>query len=1054
MTPPREPSLRELRDCGCCAGTGAVTPVPIANRPGLPAIAYRVGTHGAFKRTLLAALSEARHPALQKLNTREDDDFAIALLDAWATVADVLTFYSERIANESYLRTATERRSVLELARAIGYELNPGVAASAPLAFTLEDAPGAPLETLVEQGTKVQSVPKPGELPQTFETVEPLEARAVWNVLRPRQSVGWTPAHGDLHVFLEGVATGLRPGDALLIVGDERKANPGSERWDVRQVVSVEPDPDLGVTKVTWERGLGKVDPFVPPAAVNAEVYALRLKASLFGHNAPDWRTLPNEVRNRYLPSTTGTTALDAEWPNLRIAAVSLPGASGDGTGPGLYGEYFDELEFGSPRLTRIDETINFALGAGSPHPSIGADTFSVRWTGKVVPAYSETYTFYTLSDDGVRLYVGGQKLIDNWTDHGATENSATITLQANRQYDLRLEFYENGGAALIQLSWSSPSQPKQIVPKERLLIPYDVHFSAAHPGIVPGGWLVLAGPTYEELYEVVEAEESSRQGFALASKTTRVRLRGENLALFDEQVRSVAAHAESERLPTAERPLTTPVTGVTIELGRLVGDLPPGRALVVSGRRMRVRVEGAGLQLVSIDGRVTRALLQEEQLVVAAAPSAPVGSVQTWPVVDATGLEGTVTAPASALTLLPAGPDDPVVSERAMLEVAVPVESARTRLTLEKPLRNLFDRTTVMIAANVADSTHGEGKAEVLGSGDAAVPFQRFGLKDAPLTYVPAETASGGASTLEVRVDDLRWEEVPSLYGHGPRERVYVTRFDDGGRATVEFGDGESGARPPSGSENIRAAYRKGTGRGGNLDADQLSLLLTRPLGVKSVINPIAATGGEDPEALADARANAPLTVLTLERIVSLRDYEDFARTFAGISKASATWTWNVDRRGVLLTVAGIDGAAVTPDDPVRDRLVAAVTRAGDPHVPVQLRSYRPVAFRLATTVERDEAYESDRVRLAVEEALVTAFSFAARAFGQPVTLSEVVAVAQGVPGVVAVDVDLLYRGPTPAWNSFLPAASPRPGDDAAAAQGAELLVLDLRPGDVAIRA
>jgi predicted phage baseplate assembly protein len=1054
MTPPRDPTLHELRDCGCCAGTGAVTPLTIANRPGLPSIAYRVGTHGAFKRSLLAALSEARHPALQRLNAREDDDFAIALLDAWATVADVLTFYSERIANESYLRTATERRSVLELARAIGYELDPGVAASAPLAFTLEDAPGAPLATVVEPGTKVQSVPKPGELPQIFETVETLDARAEWNALRPRQSVSWTPAHGDLHVYLAGIATGLRPGDALLIVGDERKANPGSERWDVRQVVSVEPDPDLDVTRVTWERGLGKVDPFVAPAAQNAEVYVLRQRVSLFGSGAPDWRTLPDTVRNRYLPTTTGTTLLDPEWPNLRLAAISFPGASGEATGPGLYGEYFDGLDFANPRLTRIDETIDFGWGSGSPDPSIGVDTFSVRWTGKVVPAFSETYTFFTLSDDGVRLYVDGKLLIDNWTDHGATENSGTIALQANRQYDLVLEFYENTGAAVIRLSWSSPSQPKQIVPRDRLQIPYDVHLGVPVPQIVPGSWVVLAGPAYEELYEVVEAEESSRQGYALASKTTRLRLRGENLAIFDDQVRAVAALGESVQLATAERPLTTPVTGTTIELDRLAGDLPPGRALLVSGRRMRVRVEGVGLQLVSLDGRVTRALVEDEVLLVTAAPPASVGATQTWPLVDATGLEGTVAAPAGALVLVPAADDDPLVSERATLEVAEPIESARTRLTLTTSLRNLFDRGTVTIAANVATATHGEAKSEVLGSGSAAVPFQHFGLRDLPLTYVPADTPSGGASTLEVRVDDVRWEEVPSLYGRGPRERVYVTRIDDGGRATVEFGDGENGARPPSGQENVRAAYRKGTGSEGNVDVGQLSLLLTRPLGVKAVANPLPATGGQDPQALADARANAPLTVLTLERIVSLRDYEDFARTFGGISKASATWTWNVDRRGVLVTVAGVDGAALAADDPVRDRLLVAMARAGDPHVPVQVRSYRPVAFRLATSVERDDAYDADLVRAAVEAALQTAFSFAARAFGQPVTLSEVVAVVQSVPGVVAADIDLLYRGPTPAWSSFLPADSPRPGDDAAAALAAELLLLDLRPGDVTVRA
>src|SRR5919112_5129761 len=136
-------SLTGLDVCGCCEGLAASTPVEVYNRPGLAAIAYRVGTHSLFKESMLARLSASDLPALRGLNTRDDDDFAVALLDAWAMVADVLTFYQERIANESYLRTATERRSILELARLIGYEPGTGVAASTHLAFTLEDAPGA-----------------------------------------------------------------------------------------------------------------------------------------------------------------------------------------------------------------------------------------------------------------------------------------------------------------------------------------------------------------------------------------------------------------------------------------------------------------------------------------------------------------------------------------------------------------------------------------------------------------------------------------------------------------------------------------------------------------------------------------------------------------------------------------------------------------------------------------------------------------------------------------------------------------------------------------------
>ena len=103
--------------CGCCEGIAAETPGAIFNRPGLSAIAYRAGTHQQFKATLLTRLHSSRQPALLDLRTRDDDDFTIALCDALATVADVLTFYTERIANEAYLRTAVERRSVLELAQ-------------------------------------------------------------------------------------------------------------------------------------------------------------------------------------------------------------------------------------------------------------------------------------------------------------------------------------------------------------------------------------------------------------------------------------------------------------------------------------------------------------------------------------------------------------------------------------------------------------------------------------------------------------------------------------------------------------------------------------------------------------------------------------------------------------------------------------------------------------------------------------------------------------------------------------------------------------------------
>ncbi len=185
MTAPAQP-LVTLSNCGCCEGIAVETPMAIANRPGLSAIAYRVGTHSRFKASMIAQLSAAGLPELRKLRTRDDDDFTIALLDSWALVCDVLTFYQERIANESYLLTATERRSIINLARLIGYKLRPGVAASTWLAFTLETGAGSPPSVTLDKRAKVQSVPGPGEKPQTFETIETIETRGEWNEIRPR----------------------------------------------------------------------------------------------------------------------------------------------------------------------------------------------------------------------------------------------------------------------------------------------------------------------------------------------------------------------------------------------------------------------------------------------------------------------------------------------------------------------------------------------------------------------------------------------------------------------------------------------------------------------------------------------------------------------------------------------------------------------------------------------------------------------------------------------------------------------------------------------------
>ncbi len=135
----------------------------------------------------------------------------------------------------------------------------------------------------------------------------------------------------------------------------------------------------------------------------------------------------------------------------------------------GLVGEYYDNADLTNRLLVRNDPNIDFNWGLGSPAATLGVDTFSVRWTGQIQPQFSETYTFQTFTDDGVRLWINNQLIIDHWISPGLATHTGAITLVAGQKVALRMEYYENNGAARAQLSWSSPSQPLQIVPQEQL---------------------------------------------------------------------------------------------------------------------------------------------------------------------------------------------------------------------------------------------------------------------------------------------------------------------------------------------------------------------------------------------------------------------------------------------------------------------------------------------------------------------------------------------------------------------------------------------------------
>lgn len=328
--------------CDCCSGFAVATPKSIDNRAGLSTVDYRIGRHGDFLASMITRLTDAARPELAALTTRDRDDFTIALLDSWATVADVLAFYNERLANESYLRTAHDRTSLQELGKLIGYQLDPGAAAETHLAFALEHPPVAPpaqskdpglapaivpAVVTLESGLRVQSIPGPGEKPQTFETVEDIEARSEWNAMAATTTTAWGAELNVASAWLDGVGLNLKPGDMFLLAGTDITG----ERWDARILTEVVIDPEADRTEVRWTPGLGSTAPLVHPAS-GPSAHVFRKRVNVFGSNAPLWRSMTKEFRQDY----SGDSSPPGKWPDFEITSASGNMVDLDGSHPDI----------------------------------------------------------------------------------------------------------------------------------------------------------------------------------------------------------------------------------------------------------------------------------------------------------------------------------------------------------------------------------------------------------------------------------------------------------------------------------------------------------------------------------------------------------------------------------------------------------------------------------------------------------------------------------------------------------------------------------------------
>jgi predicted phage baseplate assembly protein len=188
-------------------------------------------------------------------------------------------------------------------------------------------------------------------------------------------------------------------------------------------------------------------------------------------------------------------------------------------------------------------------------------------------------------------------------------------------------------------------------------------------------------------------------------------------------------------------------------------------------------------------------------------------------------------------------------------------------------------------------------------------------------------------------------------------------------------------------------------------------------------VTNPLPAAGAAPPDDVEQARAKAPVRVLLLDRLVSLQDYEEFARAFAGIGKARAAVLWNGQTKLLHLTIAGVREGEINSKSDLHRSLLEALGDFHDPLQPVRLDSYTPQRFYLQARVLVDLSYLAAAVLENARATLLRTFSFEQRSLGQPVTASEIIAVMQRIPGVVAVDLEHLYLNGKPRLEDYVPA-------------------------------
>lgn len=1007
-------------------------------------LAYRRADRAQVLAALVLELAQALAPG-RRLATKSPSDPTVALLDAWAAVADVVDFYQERIATESYLTTATEPESVLALATLVGYRPRPGLAATCWLAYTLVADP-TDTAVLLPQYQLVQSVPAAGELPQTFETSEDLVARPSWNTLPVRTTKPPTLAFDSptytmpTELVISGVVSQLNPNDVILItpsgdtnqclaarvndittdmvamtttVGLQQSATTSDQpqpSTDQAQPSSdqAQPSSDLLVTATQLFTPL-KTNPSTPPATATAV--------------ARD----PNTI---YPPSGDGPGELTDT--SIKLLAALHPGLS-KALYPAMATTTIGTSDISSVQAMRVT-TAPFGVqipprarfdNQGQPLPPAEWPLNDNQILRITISVSQNDAGNITMPETG---FVPSVVRIDALDNHGAVtidaNNSSTpvpieggniLIAAADPSTFGQLQFnHTTSGLEDVSVTISN-DQVNATIDGTSLSAPVDPTgsaTSASTPGVslnirflapvVPGAEVAL-------VIEVISALPVDNPT-VLYLNERHDEIVPRSYVMIDEVTDNQANAQGGGQAPAP------PGTPLDVNPSTDTEPFYPRVAKVVKAGPEAINRYGMSVTTTRLDlgcdwVSPTARLLSDVRPLTVYAQSVALDVAQvplTEPVAGGeitvsglypgleTGHRLVITGTRADLYGASVQAGEPIMVA-AVSQGFDAGDQPYTTLTLppHAPLSYSYQPDTVTLYGNVVPAHQGATITETLTpAGNPANPT--FTLAQTPVLADPS-TQSGYASSLTLVIDGRIWTWVPRLDDRTP-PRCYITGSDGQGRTTITLG------QPlPQPASTVTATYRSGAGGAGNVQAGQLTQPLTRPLAVATVTNPLPASGGSGPDGPDTVRANAPCGLGALGRVVSVDDAADITMAWAGIGKSQAALGSDGQRDIVTVTVAGTSPTPLESGSGLLNDLGAALTAAGDVTVPIHVVPAAIMLIVLVAQIQCDPDFTWDTVEPAVRAELLDAYSYAVRGIDDDIIISDVIAVIHRVDGVVS---------------------------------------------------